>query len=353
MRFLILSTYAGIYECELEYASCVARELVPALEELGHEVRVVERPYPEDANKAISEFDPDVVWFVGHGAPYVVTLERVKIWISDRTHCGSPYGDRNKDVVKDKIVNALSCLTASCLGKSLTKYHGCKYWFGYYKPFVFLACGGAYFCKCPCGAENPFPDVRNFVLRFAMICMHEANVFFLLGLAKGFTPEQAHGYSLARFDQWIEFWRGFEPKSNAEKSLAALALDCLYNDKNIQRLCKDGEYVGAEEPPEKPPEITEKAVVQVVSVPSGATVYVNGRRYGRTPIAISLDPGEYVIRCEYPGYEPLERRIRVEAAHYYLIRFVLRRVARRDVLRMASLPLAFAAVGYGLSKLKK
>ena len=50
--------------------------------------------------------------------------------------------------------------------------------------------------------------------------------------------------------------------------------------------------------------------VPVTSVPAGASVTVNGRPMGETPVMIWLDrKGQaHVVRIEYPGYDPVEIR---------------------------------------------
>ena len=239
--------------CELEYASCVARDIIaPKIAEGGHEVRVVNSPTPEDANRHIAEFKPDVVWWVGHGSQGATSLERVKIWISDK-QCPHNYGDKNKEVLKGKIANALSCHTAACLGLRQTE-GGVRYWLGYKKPFWFIWCYCPQTWGCACGRYNPNPKVRDEVNRQVMICMHDANLFFCVGLAKGFTPEQAHGYSLMRFDKWIEHFEQFEPQTPEEASIVAMAVRVLKMDRPVQVLESGGREVEAETPPEEPPE---------------------------------------------------------------------------------------------------
>lgn len=52
--------------------------------------------------------------------------------------------------------------------------------------------------------------------------------------------------------------------------------------------------------------------ISVTSAPRGATVYVNGRLQGATPLSLWLrrQQGHQVIRIEYPGYDPVEIRPR-------------------------------------------
>jgi hypothetical protein len=50
--------------------------------------------------------------------------------------------------------------------------------------------------------------------------------------------------------------------------------------------------------------------VPVTSVPAGASVIVNGKPKGETPVMIWLDrkDKDHVVRIEYPGYDPVEIR---------------------------------------------
>jgi len=357
MKFLILACKYG-RACELEYASCVAKDYIaPILRSLGHEVIIVEQPSPEDANNAIKQHDPDIIWFVGHGNVGVTSLERVQIWIADKTHCSDWRGDKNLDIFNGKIVNALSCLTGACLGKSLTKYHGCKYYLGYKKEFWFIVAENPPSCDYACAKKDVPEDwqVRQKVLEYALICMHECNLYFLIGLARGFTPEQAHGYSLKRFDQWLSFWNSFEGESNVEETLAALTYRVLLRDKPIQVLCHNGEYVEPDTPPEDPPEIPpiDKAIVYVLSVPSGANVYINGELKGKTPLKVLLKKGEYTIRCELEGYNPLERTITVEEGRTYYITFRLEKTRRINYMAMMSAPLILVAMGLLLQRMSR
>jgi len=52
--------------------------------------------------------------------------------------------------------------------------------------------------------------------------------------------------------------------------------------------------------------------IPVTSSPTGATVSVNGQKWGATPTTISLDKKakSQVIRIESPGYNPLEIRVK-------------------------------------------
>jgi len=344
MKFLFLETFNGSNGCELYYASCVAKKIAQMVKELGHEVIEVDRPSPADANNAIKTHRPDIVWWVGHGNADSTTLEKVQYWITTT---------KNQSILDGTIADALSCITARNLGKLLTKSYGCKYYLGYYSEFWFVWCQCPNTTGCACGEHTP-SGVRKKVAEYAFSCMHEANLYFILGLAKGFTPEQAHWYSLERFEQWIKFWKSFEPQNNKENSLIASVLQVLKIDKPIQRLCHNGEYVDPEPAPESPPPIPPigKAVLHVTSNPAGAKVYVDGSYKGDTPLDVYVEPGTHTVKVELEGYVPQERTITCEEGKTYEVSFNLTKPTVVP-LQMMSLPLGLAAIGYGLYKLKE
>lgn len=242
MKFLFLECHYGKH-CELYYASCVAEKVAKQIKKKGHEVIEVKTPSPEDANEAIRKHNPDHIWWIGHGARSAVSLEDVNIWIADREHCGQSYGNKNREVLRGVNANALSCHTAYCLGKSLTAHYNTKWYLGYDKPFELIWCG----CDptCACGENNPWgrKGVRDKVTRNAMECMHESNLYYTLGLAKGYDSQEAYWFSLQRFKHWIKYWEKFEPQSDREKSLANLVNRVLRKDMKRQKLVRSGKYM--------------------------------------------------------------------------------------------------------------
>lgn len=52
--------------------------------------------------------------------------------------------------------------------------------------------------------------------------------------------------------------------------------------------------------------------LSILSEPSGAAVFVNGKQYNNTPTVLkSLSPGQYKVRIEKPGFDPAERDVTV------------------------------------------
>jgi len=57
------------------------------------------------------------------------------------------------------------------------------------------------------------------------------------------------------------------------------------------------------------------AGITIVSIPEGARIYVNNQYQGRSPVTLeNLPPGDYRIRGELPGHEPLARTVHLENA---------------------------------------
>jgi hypothetical protein len=54
-----------------------------------------------------------------------------------------------------------------------------------------------------------------------------------------------------------------------------------------------------------------KGVVKVVTEPSGASVYVDGRVYGPTPVLVELKPGDHSIVVSMDGYAPRVQKLNV------------------------------------------
>ena len=54
-------------------------------------------------------------------------------------------------------------------------------------------------------------------------------------------------------------------------------------------------------------------IVKVVSKPEGASVYLNGRIYGPTPVLLELKPGVHSLVVSMDGYPPKVRKIQVQA----------------------------------------
>ncbi len=89
-------------------------------------------------------------------------------------------------------------------------------------------------------------------------------------------------------------------------------------------------------PSPKPVTILADPVLHVESIPSGASLSVDGRVLGAAPRELALQAGEYRIRAEMDGYKPWERRIRYDATDDARLRIELE--ARPSVVE-ASFPM--------------
>jgi hypothetical protein len=73
------------------------------------------------------------------------------------------------------------------------------------------------------------------------------------------------------------------------------------------------------------------STVTVASSPSGATVYLDGRRSGAvgvTPATLDVPPGSHTVTVEHPGYEAYEKSIEVKFGRAALVDAHLAPVAR-------------------------
>ncbi|MCS6936630.1 MAG: DUF4384 domain-containing protein [Candidatus Bipolaricaulota bacterium] len=54
------------------------------------------------------------------------------------------------------------------------------------------------------------------------------------------------------------------------------------------------------------------AVLKILSMPSGALVYLEGRVVGETPLELELSPGRYEIKLTRPGYDDWSQRVTLQ-----------------------------------------
>jgi len=240
--FLFLLTQEG-YVDELAFGSCVAEYVAEEVANLGHNVITITSPTPDDANTTISQYNPQVVWWIGHGWCCLTTLEKIVVWISTPKDECWLYGERaegcveslSEDVLNGRVACAVSCLTGQYLAPHLTTKRECISYLGYEEFFFFNYYPN---CKCGCSIEG----MRDEVVVAAMVCTHESNLFFILGLAQGMNVGEAYNYSLSRFDEWLEWWRGFEPVNEVEAAIARLTRLLLIMDRETQIVYGNLEY---------------------------------------------------------------------------------------------------------------
>ena len=223
-KILILETTQGHLVSELpedlEYSSCVAKEIAPSLRTLGHEVIEILKPTPADAINAIEKHNPDVIWHCGHGQVCITTLENTEKWM---THKSGSYSactvDQYLQYAPNRFFSMLSCLSGSELGPQLIN-KGATAFMGYYESFWFLLCEDT---PCPCGRELTDSDeIRG------IKCLAQCDLEWLHALAEGKTVNDAYNSSQAKFQSEIEYWEG------SSHDMAANVLYCLRLDKERQ-----------------------------------------------------------------------------------------------------------------------
>ena len=227
-KILFLETEYGRYR-ELWYASCVAKKIAAKCRELGHDVIEISKPLPSDANRVIEKEKPAVCWWTGHGNETTTTLENVKVWISTTF---------NTEILNDVGACALSCLTGRQLGKFLTTEKKCPAYLGYSNLFWFMWCGDPKYYNCACMGKNTW-GVREELWRKIVECMHESNLYYVLGLAEGKNAGEADEYSKTRFAYWIEYLEDIDPENATEAAVIKTVIWVLNNDKNVQVLHGD------------------------------------------------------------------------------------------------------------------
>ena len=272
VKILLLETKQGLPESELpkdlEYSSCVAREIAPTLRSLGHEVIEIQSPSVADAINAINTHQPDVVWHAGHGQKCITTLENEDIWM---THKSSSYGECNEDryleYAPNRFFSMLSCLAGSELGPRLVA-SGATAFMGYKTSFWFVACD---YEPCTCGSGLDDPDEIRAV-KSPMQCDLE----WLCALAEGKTVKEAYERSQAKFQSEIEYWE------NSTHPIAATVLQCLHSDKEAQVVLGDMDAkIGVSAPTPTPP---------LTGTPTGTP----------TPAPATPVPLSSVVECIFP-----------------------------------------------------
>ena len=203
---------------ELRYASCVAKK-----RNYGYHIR---DPYPEVAITAIRQFRPNIIWFVGHGAPSFTTLRDEKLFISTSTP-----EDVIRDLFSGTVVVAVSCYTARELGFYVAKY--AHAYFGAMDAYYFIINDDA----GPC-AQNSVEGVRQEVMYNALVCAFEPTLTLVDALNAGYDVDTAYRVCMNKYDEFISYFENLKPQTDAERSLRDLALYVLNIDKRIWVMIK-------------------------------------------------------------------------------------------------------------------
>lgn len=118
------------YEMVVEYLVSWNKELITLAESKSFDVKVLEgdKVTKKTFEGVIKSLKPDLVLLNGHGSEEIVAghkNEPILIY------------NENDEIVKDSIVHALSCDSATTLGESVVE-KGAKAYLGYASPFIFL-----------------------------------------------------------------------------------------------------------------------------------------------------------------------------------------------------------------------
>lgn len=118
------------YDYTTRYISAWAKKVIEFAEERGYSVFDLdgERAKQQELASVISKKDPTVVMLNGHGDAQTITGQHGEVLVKAGT---------NEDILKAKIVYALSCGSAKILGpKSIEK--GAYAYIGYDEDFIFM-----------------------------------------------------------------------------------------------------------------------------------------------------------------------------------------------------------------------
>lgn len=224
MRLLFLESIHGVYE-ELKYASCVAHKFAEEIRKEGHEVIEVRDPTPEEGNEAIKKYNPDIVWWVGHGSPTKATLSRLKIWIT------TTYNLRQ---IVNRIAVAHACYTGLKLGKVAISKRT-KAYLGYTKELWFQWCNDPEYYNCACSGKNPYgvnPELWKKILESS----HVGSLTFVKELAEGKNYKTAFNDSIKAFDKYEEEFKSIKPSNPGEAAILKVQIWALENNKSAQVL---------------------------------------------------------------------------------------------------------------------
>jgi len=150
--------------------------------------------------------DPVLFFGVGHGDSDHFTGQyyNVVFWTCDNS------------ALSDRIVYALSCITAAGLGLDAVNNKGCRCYIGYDREFAWIQDR----------IVDPMED------RYGR-AFYEPVLELLYRLADGATTGEAYRASIDRWNDWIDYW------SRSDDPLAPLILKWLLWDRDHQRLIGD------------------------------------------------------------------------------------------------------------------
>jgi len=198
----------------LIYSSCFFKKLA---REAPAGITIIQTDGTESENdRVMASEDPGTFYHVGHGSPYIFTIEDREKYIDGIT------GQRIEDF-KGRIVHLLSCETAQRLGQTLID-HGAIAYIGYYSPFIYGIVKEDVSSPEPCSAPSNYVDYYNFI---------DCDVEIERKLLKGATIEEAVNASKSKADKYIERYTYGDWK---KRYIAPYVIRFLRYNKNSQRV---------------------------------------------------------------------------------------------------------------------
>jgi len=83
-------------------------------------------------------------------------------------------------------------------------------------------------------------------------------------------------------------------------------------------------------PPENAKPLPRPATLLLRTAPLGASVHIDGKPKGTTPLSLKLPKGEHRIRVTLAGYEKMEKHLTMEDGKTYSLTLSLKTVAESD-----------------------
>ena len=134
----------SIHDCSsppsLPWFSCAPRGVYEYLDAESEDVEIIEEDaYPDALRDYISEHpELERIYGLGHGGDNVYTTNECLPFIST---------SQNLDLVENRVIHLLSCLTGRMLGSAIVSSNAYAY-YGYNEVFMILAESNSYPCSC-------------------------------------------------------------------------------------------------------------------------------------------------------------------------------------------------------------
>ncbi len=177
----------------LNFGSVVLHQIVIANKQAGQKITELmgTDANPQKIRQELSLSSPIVMTAIGHGSPSVYSVQA----LAPLLHAENP---EELALMKDRIINLCSCLTAQILGPALID-EGAVSYTGYSKEFWFYTGDSPGASR---GVQSPFL----------------AEFQFIASLLRGKNVSEARRDQLAKYDEEIAYWTSGEGKNHADAS---------------------------------------------------------------------------------------------------------------------------------------